>query len=116
MSRTTRSSTPRSLILTGMLTAALAVPSLSHAQTPEGERALLNRVPASGAATSARAFRLAAAYAASAEPVDGGRALIARITFAPPASGDLVEEATRAFARAQITGTSALLGTFNGGQ
>ncbi len=111
MSRTTHISTPRSLVVAGIITVAtLAVPAASHAQTGDGERALLNRVAAPAGATAARALRLAAEYAVSPDPVDGQRALIVRIPSAPLTSGDFDAVAAQPIAEAQITGARALLG------
>jgi len=95
----------------GIITAAtLAVPSASHAQTGDGERALLNHVAPPAGATAARALRLAAEYAIAPDPVDGQRALAARIPSAPVASGDFDAVAAQPIAEAQVTGARALLG------
>ena len=108
MSRTTHISTSRSLLVAGIITAAsLAAPAASHAQTGDGERALLNRIPAPAGATAARALRLAAEHAVSQEPVDGQRALIVRIPSAPVTSGDFDAVVAQPIAEAQITGARA---------
>jgi hypothetical protein len=111
MYRTTNISTTRSLVAAGIIaTATLAAPAASHAQTGDGERALLNRVVAPAGAIAARALRLAAEYPGSLDPVDGQRVLIARIPSAPVRSGDLDALVAQPVAEAQITGARALLG------
>jgi hypothetical protein len=111
MSRTTHISTARSLVVVGIITGAtLGAPAASHAQTGDGERALLNRVAAPAGATAARALRLAAEYAVSPDPVDGQRALIVRIASATVTPGELDAVVVQPIAEVQITGPRALLG------
>ena len=111
MSHRTYISTARSLVGAGIITAAtLAAPAVSHAQTGDGERALLNHIAAPAGATAARALRLAAAYAVFQEPVDGERALTVRIPSAPVTRGDFDAVVAQPIAEAQVTGARALLG------
>jgi hypothetical protein len=110
MSGTTHISTARPLVVAGIIAAALAAPTASHAQTGDGERALLNRVAAPAGAIAARALRLAAEYAGSLDPVDGQRALIARIPSAPVTAGDFDAVVAQPIAEAGISGARALLG------
>ena len=113
MLRSTHISTSRSLRLAGILTAvALVAPAAAHAQTGDGERALLNHVAAPAGATAARALRLAAAYSVSQEPIDGLRALAVRVPVTPFASGDFGAVGAQPIAEVQITGARALLGRF----
>jgi len=110
MSGTTYISTARSLLVAGIITAAsLAAPATSHAQAGAGERALLNHIAAPAGATAARALRLAAEHAIFPGPVDGERALIARIPAAPVTPGDF-GVVVAPIAEVRITGARALLG------
>ncbi len=112
MSRSSNKQMGRSLTVAAVLAlAALALPSASHAQSAAGERALLNRVAVPGGAVAARALRLAAAYADRNQPVDGRWALTARIGYAPLVTADPEPLVAQAFARAEITGARALMGT-----
>jgi len=111
MSRTTRISMRHSLVVAGMLGAAVLVaPAAAHAQTDDGERALLNHIAAPAGATAARALRIAAEYAISLEPLDGQRALVVRVTSAPVAAADFDLRVAPTLAQARITGARALLG------
>lgn len=112
MSRSSNKQTGRSLAVAATLAlAALALPSAGHAQSPAGERALLNRVAVPGGAVAARALRLAAAYPDRNQPADGQWAMTARISYAPFVTADPEPFVAEALARAEITGAGALMGT-----
>lgn len=111
MSRTTQIPMRRSFVVAGMIgAAALVAPSASHAQSGDGERALLNHIPAPVAATAARALHIAAEYAMSPDPVDGQRALVVRVASAPAALGAFNLVVPPALTQAPITGARAVLG------
>jgi hypothetical protein len=108
MFRTTEIST---LVVAGILGATgLAAPAASHAQTPDGERALLNPIPASVEARAARALAVATDDGISLEPVDGERALIVRVASAPVAIGGLSLQIVPGLPQGPVTGDRALLG------
>src|SRR6266508_210062 len=111
MSLTRYISTTRSLVVAGIISAAtLAAPTAAHAQTGDGERAVLNRIAVPAGASAARAVRLAAEYPVSPDPVNGQRALIVRIASATVAPGEFDAVVVQPIAEAQITGPRALLG------
>ena len=111
MSRTTQISTRRLLVTAGILSAAaLVAPAASHAQTGDGERALLNHIPAPAAATAAYALRIAAEYSSVPEVVDGERALIVRVASGAIALGAFDQVLEPASGQAPITGARALTG------
>jgi hypothetical protein len=110
MSRTTQISTRRLLVAAGILsTVSLVAPAASHAQTGDGERALLNHIPAPVATNAAYALRIATDYSSAQEVVDGERALSVRVASGPVELGgfDLVLEP--ALGGAPIMGARALL-------
>lgn len=110
MSRTTQISTRRLLVTAGILSAvALAAPAASQAQTGDGERALLNHIPAPVATTAAYALRIAADSSGAPEVVDGERALIVRVAANPVDVGSFDLMVAPALSQASITGARALL-------
>jgi hypothetical protein len=116
MSRMTHISTSRSILVASIISAAaLAAPVVARAQTGDGERALLNHVPAPVGASGALAFSLAAEYAISPDPVDGERALAVRVASAPVAAGNF-ELVAPTIAQAPTTGAYALLGAVGTGR
>lgn len=104
MSRTIHSSLPRSLAWAGVLTAAaLVAPAALHAQSPDGERALLNhsQAPASARPAIHRGVSL---------PVDAERALMGHSTPASVVMLSGVELAVADTIARPIDGASALMG------
>jgi hypothetical protein len=111
MSRTTRISMRQSLLVAGILGATVLVaPATGHAQSGDGERALLNHIAVPTGATAARVLRIAAEYAISPDPIDGQRALVVRVASAPVAAADFDLPVAPTLAQARITGARALLG------
>lgn len=111
MSSTTQISTRRLLVTAGILSAvALVAPAASHAQTGDGERALLNHIPAPVAATAAYALRIAADYSSVPEVADGEWAVVVRVASGPITLGAFDQVLEPALGETPITGARALVG------
>jgi hypothetical protein len=116
MLHTTDISTSRSLRLAGILAAAaLVAPAAAHAQTGDGERALLNHITAPASAITAIAFR-PVEHTAFYESVNGERALAVRIPTAPVAPGVFDRALGGPLVASPIDGGRALLGVVRVGQ
>jgi hypothetical protein len=117
MLRSTHISTSRSLRLAGILAAAaLVAPAAAHAQTDDGERALLNHITAPASAVTAIAVRPATESSGFYGSVSGERALAVRIPTAPVAPGAFDRVFTQPFAVPPIDGGRALLGVVRVGR